>query len=108
MTLADKLDRWLSTPRGAQFAASVLSARKDKSDIDATLAGRPPKNSIWPDVIGEPSAPSEYWLNMRDKMLCALDDMLALGHTVYRASTGEDLTAAETETIENLIRSRDD
>lgn len=108
MTLANKLDRWLSTPRGAQFAASVLCAKKDKADIDATLAGRPPKNSIWPDVIGDPSAPSEYWLGIRDKMLFALDGMLALGHTVYRASTGEDLTAAEIETIKNLIRSRDD
>ena len=108
MTLADNLDRWLSTSRGAQFSASVLSAKKDKADIDATLSGRPPKNSIWPDVIGDPSAPSEYWLGIRDKMLFALDDMLALGHTVYRASTGEDLTAAEIETIKNLIRSRDD
>lgn len=108
MTLADKLDRWLATPRGAQFAASVLVAKKDKADIDATLEGRPPKDSIWPDVIGDPSAPSEYWLNMRDKMFYALDAMLALGHTVYRASTGAKLTAAEIETVENLIRSRDD
>lgn len=108
MTLANKLCRWLSTPRGAQFAAAILNAKKDKADIDATLAGRPPKNAIWRDVIGNPSAPSEYWLNNRDKLLAALDGMLALGHTVYKASTGAKLTTAEIETIENLIRSRDD
>lgn len=108
MTLENKLARWFATPRGAQFAASVLGAKKDKADIDATLAGQPPKNSIWPNVIGDPSAPSEYWLGIRDGVFFALDGMLALGHTVYRASTGEDLTGAERETIENLIRSRDD
>lgn len=107
MTLAKKLVRWLSTPRGAQFAAAILYAKKDKADIDATLAGRPPKNAIWRDIIGDPSAPSEYWLNNRNKLLGALDDMLALGHTVYKASTGINLTAAEVETIENLIRSHD-
>lgn len=106
--LKNKVLGWLDTTQGAKFCASVLSARKDKADIDATLAGRPPKDSIWPDVIGDPSAPSEYWRSIRKKMLLAIDEMLNLSHVVFKAAIGAKLTGAEIETIENLIRSRDD
>lgn len=106
--MKNKVLEWLDTTQGAKFCASVLSARKDRADIDATLAGRPPKDSIWPNVIGDPSAPSEYWSNIRSKMLFAIDEMLNLSHVVFRAAIGAKLTAAEIETIENLIRSGDD
>lgn len=105
--MKNKVLGWLETTPGAQFCAAVLRAKKDKADIDATLAGRPPKDSIWPDVIGDPSAPSEYWHNMRVKMLWSIDEMLNLGHVVFSAAIGAKLTPAEVETVENLIRSRD-
>lgn len=99
------LESWLKTPRGVSMLTSVRAARRDKEVFDAIFAGRrPPRDSVWTDIVGHDPEMRAMWREKNKKLLDTLDQVIGIGETIDRCLAGRDLTVEEHEMLDQLTR----